>query len=302
LQLSEKIMIGAKIKILILGGNGFIGKNIIESYNLEKEYVVLSPRRKELNILDTVSVESYMRVNLPDVVIHSAVNIQSLDQNIQMYFNVSRCKQYFGKLITLGSGAEYDMRNYVPMMTEDYFLRNIPADIYGLSKFIAANDINESKINAVNLRGFGIFGKYEDYTRRFISNNICRAICGLDITLHKKMKFDYLYVNDIVNILKLFIENDVHHKNYNICSSQHYDLLELANMIAEIHGDESTKVIVREKGIKPEYTGDNSRFINEFGSFEFTDMKESIRDLYKWYETSVDLEKYCEELQSGDRT
>ena len=112
------------MKILVLGSNGFIGRNIVE-YLEPKDYVVLSPKRQELNLLDTQGVEAYIKENQPDVVIFSAVNIQSLAENLQMYFNVERCSQDFGKMITIGSGAEYDMRHYYPMMSEDYFGQQI---------------------------------------------------------------------------------------------------------------------------------------------------------------------------------
>ena len=53
-----------------------------------------------------------------------------------MFFNIERCSNLFGRLLVVGSGAEYDMRNYHPGMKEDYFLENIPTDIYGFSKYV----------------------------------------------------------------------------------------------------------------------------------------------------------------------
>jgi len=289
----------SKIKLLVLGGNGFVGKNIVEYFSAIDAYQVLSPSRAVLNLLDTASVEQYMTTERPDVVLHSAVNIHSVEDNLQMYFNIDRCSDQYGKLITLGSGAEYDMRNYHPLMSESYFQTHIPIDTYGVSKFVAAHDIENSNKRAVNLRGFGIYGKYEDYTRRFISNNICNALCGLDVSLFMNMRFDYLYVNDFVRILELFITQDPVHRNYNICTSRPHELLEMAEMVRDIHGDSNTGLVVREEGMKPEYSGDNSRFIEEFGPFEFTDMKQSIEELYQWYRDDVDLTAYCQEQHSA---
>lgn len=53
---------------------------------------------------------------------------------------------------------------------------------------------------------------YLEYTenmrreRRFISNAICRALKGMDITLHKNVYFDYLWVDDLIKIISFFIE------------------------------------------------------------------------------------------------
>ena len=53
-------------------------------------------------------------------------------------------------------------------------------------------------------------------------------------------------------------------------------------MIKSIDGG-NTKIIVKNEGLNPEYSGDNSRFINEFGKFHYTKHEDAINDLYKWY-------------------
>lgn len=292
----------SNIKLLILGGNGFLGKNAVEYFSGRSGYTVLAPRRASLNLLDTAAVSNYLQAEHPDVVVMAAVNIRSVEENLQIYFNVERCHGDFGKLIVVGSGAEYDMRHYRPMMTEDYFRTYIPADTYGLSKFVVSNDIEKSGERAVNLRVLGIFGKYEDYRRRFISNNICRALCGFDITLSQNMRFDYLDVNDFNRILELFILRDPQHCNYNICTSLPHELLTLAQIIHEVHGNFSTAVRVKAEGMKPEYSADNTRFLDEFGLFEFTDIKASIRGLYDWYKSHGDLEEFRSELVLAEKT
>ena len=289
-----------KIKLLILGSNGFIGKNIVEYFSINNDYILLSPNRLDLNLLDTKDVENYLKKNTPDVVIHSAVNISSFEDNTQMYFNVERCSEYYGKLITIGSGAEYDMRSYKPMMGEDYFEQNIPADTYGLSKFVASKDIEYSNKNAVNLRVLGIFGKYEDYTRRFISNNIAKALCGKDITLFQNMKFDFIYVIDFIKILEIFIHNTPKYRNYNICTSKPIELLELAKIIHKIHDNPATNIVAKQDGMKAEYSASNARFIEEFGEFEFTDFNDCVKELYSWYKDSIDLSDYCKQLNESE--
>lgn len=46
-------------KILLTGGNGFIGKNLYEI--LSKEYRIYKPNRKELNLLDSENVQEYLK-------------------------------------------------------------------------------------------------------------------------------------------------------------------------------------------------------------------------------------------------
>ncbi|WP_170826917.1 NAD-dependent epimerase/dehydratase family protein [Magnetovibrio blakemorei] len=285
------------MKVLVLGSNGFIGRNIVE-YLEPKAFHVFSPKRQELNLLETEAVEAYLKNLRPDVVIFSAVNIQSLAENLQMYFNVERCSEYFGKMITIGSGAEYDMRHYYPMMSEDYFGQYVPCDTYGLSKYVMSNDIEKKPRNIVNLRVLGIFGKYEDYTRRFISNNICKAIAGLGVTINQDMKFDFIYVNDFIKILESFFTKETQYRNYNICTGKPLGLRDIANVICDVlPGNE--KVTVKEEGLKPEYSADNARLKAEFGDFDFTDIRVSVQEMYSWYANHPDIELFCAKLRES---
>ncbi|MFZ2655123.1 MAG: NAD-dependent epimerase/dehydratase family protein, partial [Victivallales bacterium] len=166
------------MKIFITGTNGFVGRNLKEYF--QDKHDIHCPKRNQLDLLDTRAVQEFITGNQFDIVIHCAVNIQSIEHNLRMYFNLERCAGSFGKMLSVGSGAEYDMKNYVPKMKEEYFGRNIPSDIYGLSKYVIAKDIESKHRNIYNLRIFGIYGKYEDYKRRFISNNICRTLSDLN--------------------------------------------------------------------------------------------------------------------------
>ena len=82
--------------------------------------------------------------------------------------------------------------NYIEKMDESYIGKNIPTDMYGLSKYIM-NEYARNSRNIVNLRLFGVFGKYEDYRIRFISNNICRVLAGNTISINQNVFFDYIF-------------------------------------------------------------------------------------------------------------
>ena len=60
----------------------------------------------------------------------------------------------------------------------------MPGDAYGFSKYICAKYIERSE-RILDLRLFGVFGPYEDYTVRFISNACCRVLKGLPIVLRQ---------------------------------------------------------------------------------------------------------------------
>ncbi len=277
------------MKILITGSNGFIGKNIKEHFH-SKFKEIFAPKRDELNLLDTDAVESYIKKHNFDVIIHCCVTLTSIEQNLKMYFNIERLSNTFGKLICIGSGAEFDGKNYVPKMKENYFQKNIPpkSDIYGYSKYEIAKDILKKKRNIFNLRVFGIFGKYEDYRRRLISNNICKLLRGENIVLNKNGCFDYMYINDFSMIVEKFINEDPRYSTYNTCTGEVIEFLTIAKIINEIDGSEKP-IEIKQEGINPEYSGNNLRFTEEFGPMNLTDPKIAIKELYNWYKLESNL-------------
>lgn len=283
------------MKILLTGNSGFIGKNLKEK--LREKYEIYCPARAELDLLKTESVEDYIKKNSFDIIIHSAntnntrnkstTAYDSLDGNLRMFFNLERCKDHYGKMYYFGSGAEYDMRHYVPGMKEEYFDTYVPQDSYGFSKYIMSKACNRTE-NIYDLRLFGVFGRYEEWERRFISNAICRALTGRAITIQKNVYFDYLFVDDLVRIMEWFIESTPSHKHYNICRGEKIDLYSLACMVREILNIDC-EIIVSEPGWKPEYTGNNSRLLNEMGKFRFTAYDNAIKLLGDFYKENLNL-------------
>lgn len=285
-------------KILLTGGNGFIGKNILESF-LAQKYEIFAPKSCELNLIDTKSVDDFFRHNEFDVILHSAVkaghrNAKDTNNlfysNVRMFQNIERQKDRFGKFINMGSGAIYDMQNYQPKMEENFAGKHIPVDDHGFCKYLINKQI-ENLNNFVDLRIFGIFGKYEDYAIRFISNAICKTLFNLPITIKQNRKFDYLYIDDLMPILDFFIENDTKYKSYNITPDKSIELIELAEIIKDISLS-NLPVEVAQEGLGFEYSGSNTRIKNEYNNIEFTPIKDSVDRLYTWYNQKLgDIDK-----------
>tara|TARA_E500000318_G_C3396030_1_gene147898 strand:+ start:209 stop:541 length:333 start_codon:yes stop_codon:yes gene_type:complete len=103
------------MKILITGGNGFVGRNLIKI--LEKDYDIYSPSSSQLDLTDEKSVEEYLRNKFFDVVIHCAIkggrrNVQdtafTLQDNLKMFFNLMNNKDRFDRFINFSSGADWE--------------------------------------------------------------------------------------------------------------------------------------------------------------------------------------------------
>lgn len=276
-------------KVLLTGGNGFIGKNILDSY-LNEKYEIIAPRSFELNLIDTDCVDDFFKDKEFDIVLHSGTkpshrNAKDLTNifysNLRMFQNLERHKDKYGKFINFGSGAVYDVSKNITDAKEEDICRNIGQDDHGFCKYVVGKQI-ENLDNFVDLNIFGIFGKYEDYSIRFISNAICKVLYDLPITLRQNRKFSYLYVDDLMPILEFFIENDVKYKSYNIVPDQKVELLQLAELIKKISGKD-IDINVANEGFGLDYTGDNSRLKKEFVKISFTGIEQSVSALYNYY-------------------
>ena len=142
------------IKILITGGNGFIAKSLNEFLLSDSRvwpyYEIDLCNRQKLDLLDTKKVYDYLKENKFDVILHAATydaapNFSTknpdkvLQKNLAMFYNLTRCKKFFGKMIYFGSGSEFGRENWTSNMSEDYL--SLPKDIW----YIFYKDIKKQR-------------------------------------------------------------------------------------------------------------------------------------------------------------
>lgn len=280
-------------KILLIGGSGFIGRNLKEFLEKkENSYYIFAPSSGEFDASDEQAVKARLEREYYDVIIHAGVYnprvdaqkdlSKELDKNLRMFFNFERYQSLFGKMLYFGSGAEFDKSSDISGVSEEDAGNGIPATDYGLYKYIINRSIQHSK-NIYNLRVFGLFGKYENWRRAFISGACCKAVKNLPITIRQNVYFDYLYIDDFCRIVEWFICNDAKYKDYNVTSGQRIDLVSLANMVKRVSGKDLPVYVCRE-GLACEYTASNQRLLSEMGGFLFTPIEDAIRDIYIWYQ------------------
>lgn len=284
------------MRVMLTGASGFIGKNLRESF-LGDKYEIVSPTHTQLELSDEDAVRDFIVKGRFDAIIHAAAKPGHraakdregiLLANSRMFFNIARNSDYFGKLIITGSGAIYDMRHYEPRMDEGHFDKHVPLDEHGLSKYIIQKYIERMGTTFVDLRIFGIYGKYEEYSIRFISNMICKAIFDLPLTMKRNRRFSYLYVDDLAPVVDYFITHETLYEAYNVVPDDIHELRQIAELVLNVSGKQ-LPISSAESGYGLDYTGDNTRLRAEVPSLVFTALQDGIERLYSWYQSNQSL-------------
>ena len=281
-------------KILLTGASGFIGRNILES-SLARKYDFCAPTHHELDLADTQAVDNFFKTHTFDGVIHAAAkpgHRNAKDRtnlfytNMRMFENLVRHTDKFGKLINIGSGAVYDVSADNRLVSETQIGLRVGEDEHSFCKYVMHQRI-ENLSNVIDFNIFGIFGKYEDWQIRFISNAICKTLFDLPITLRQNRRFSYLYVNDLMPVLDYFITHDVKYKSYNITPNTEKELLHAAQTVREVSGKD-VDICVGAPGYGLNYSGCNTRLKSEMPSVTFTPFKQAVEELFLYYQKNRD--------------
>ena len=138
--------------ILITGANGFIGSNLKE-YFMDK-YNLLTPRSFELDCTNEEQTKSFFQQNKIDFVIHCATvggirgvedKPETIEKNLKMVENIISYKEEKTKVILFGSGAMYNKSRPIQKAKEKEIGTIEPYDLYGKSKVLIAQKIQNRK-------------------------------------------------------------------------------------------------------------------------------------------------------------
>ncbi len=274
-------------RLLITGSTGFIG-GYLTSFFREHGYVVEAPRRQDLDLTDPQAVKGFVETHEIDLILHSAcegVNPHNLladdlilARNQQMFSSLNEALPPQGRLIHLGSGAEYDKRFPIVQVDESTAETATPQDVYGRSKQWISQQI-EGLPHALNLRLFGVYGVGEG-SHRFITQAIQSHVKQEPIVIRQNVRFSYLWIDDLAKILQRFIETPPAERILNVTPNESITLVELAQLI-QAQSTTPSPFYIEQEGHQAEYTGSNLRLLSVLGDFRFTSYAEGVAHLYR---------------------
>jgi len=280
-------------KILITGGNGFLGSNIAK----KARYL-----NYEVDIISRKSHTPYQQLFEfnPDVVIHCAWdggnNYNSVNSPIQ-YENVTKGIQLIKninelptptKFIGFGSFAEYGEIRSKAVETD----QENPLNLYGLSKYMF-KEYSKMLCSNYNIewgwvRPCYVYGP-GDVSTRLIPTVINKLLTNQQVELDRCAKLiDYIYIDDFVNMVLSLVEPPIEGV-YNICSGEQYELKTLIQTIGDIL--ELPHKITFSTSDTKELTstficGDNSKILKHSKISLLTDFNSGIKNTINYYKKS----------------
>jgi GDP-L-fucose synthase len=253
------------MKILVTGGSGMVGKNILDLLTTNPDYILFYPSSKELNLLKKNEVVNYLKRTSPEIVIHCAglvggiqANIKHpfsfLNTNLQMGINLINGSIEHGvlKFINIGSSCMYPKDRDEPLKEEDLLSGPLEAtnEGYAISKITVAKlceyaskqfGLNYKTIIPCNL--YGKYDKFDPFNSHMIpavirklhnakNNNSIAEIWG-----NGKARREFMYAEDLADFIAFAIENYDRLDGYmNVGLGYDYSILEYYEQIAKVVG------------------------------------------------------------------
>jgi nucleoside-diphosphate-sugar epimerase len=234
-------------KILVVGGNGYLGKFLVKVLREnEADIFVISRNCEQSNSQFTVDItnfdETYKVIQKikPDIVYHLAANIsrnrdftiyeEMATVNVQGTLNILKSLEgidahfiFTSSSEIYGNNASPFHENQIPKPVSPYSLTKINAEI-----LVQTYSTNQSK-KFTNLRVFNFYG--ESMPEGFFIPQMIQSLKkGEDFLMTKGEQVrDFLYVGDVVKALVLTAKNTSSYgETMNVCSGKGTKLSQLA--------------------------------------------------------------------------
>ncbi len=309
--------------ILLLGGYGFIGTNIlkyIDTNNLDYQVIVFDrfpSHHKGVSFKcvykvysgdfsDDYLLNSVFNENKVDIVIHSlsaSVPSSSMDNLFDIRANVLPTIKLFDimrangveKIIFISSGGA--VYGDAPSNSCGHSEMEVlyPKSPYGISKLVIEKYLymyhHLYGLKSVILRLSNPYGPYHYSMKQGIINiAIEKAIKGDTIQVwgDGNGKKDYIYIDDFNKVLFFMVNHVAGFDIYNLGSGELFSVNEILKSITNYKGTEVNVEYVSGKELDVQsFRLDISKLLSAMPGLSFTDFTEGIAKTYEWHQLNA---------------
>ena len=303
-------------KILITGGSGMVGKNFLEHKDIYN-FIVLYPSSDEVNLLNFDQVDSYLKVNQPDLIIHAAgrvggilANIKSpvafLNENTDMGKNIllAAKKNQIKNLINLSSSCVYPRNINIPLEEKTILTGQLEPtnEGYALAKIHTqrlCQYINQENENYLykTLIPCNLFGRYDNFDLDTghllpnIINKLYHAKKNKDqevlIWGDGSVRREFMYSGDLADCLFYSINNfDKLPFVMNVGIGFDYSVLEYYKAVANAFSWKGSFKFDLSKPVGQKQKLVSIKKLNKFGWQNQTTLEKAIKDTINFFSES----------------
>ena len=301
------------MKILLTGGTGMCGKNILEHPSANK-YEIFSPNSSELDLLDIDCITNYIKFNKPDLIIHTAGLVAGIQFNIKnpvralvdnsyMGLNLIHAANTLGinQLLNFGSSCMYPRFGKNPLQESQILTGELEPtnEGYAIAKVLSTRlceYINHENKNMLykTLIPCNLYGRHDTFSLKF-SHMIPAAIQKIhnakiqnnnqvEIWVDGSTRREFMSSTDLADLVFYCIENfNDMPQNLNAGLGVDYNVNEYYNAAAKVIGYEGSFFhnLDRPVGMKQKLV--DVSLLNSFGWKHKLSLEEGLKIGYDFY-------------------
>jgi nucleoside-diphosphate-sugar epimerase len=305
------------MRILITGGNGMVGKNILE-HQKASNYEILAPSSSELNLRNSDSVDNYIKQHKPDVIIHAAGLVGGIQANMArpvdfLVYNLDMGRniimaakengvKYF---LNMASSCMYPREAQNPLQEELILKGELEPtnEGYAIAKVVATRlceyIVKENpELQYKTVIPCNLYGKYDKFSPEHshmvpaVIKKIYEAkqnnATEIDIWGDGLARREFMYTGDLADFVFYALVNfEKMPQNINVGLGFDYTINEYYEAIAEAVGFTGKFVhdLSKPIGMKQKLIDDSK--LKQFGWKHQTSLKEGIKNTLNYFKTEV---------------
>ena len=305
------------MRILITGGNGMVGKNILEHIKA-LNYKIFAPSSSELNLRDFDSVDKYIKQYKPDIIIHAAGLVGGIQANmarpvdflvynLDMGRNIIMAAKENGVtyFLNMASSCMYPREAQNPLQEELILKGELEQtnEGYAIAKVVATRlceyIVKENpELQYKTVIPCNLYGKYDKFSPEHshmvpaVIKKIYEAkqnnAAEIDIWGDGLARREFMYTGDLADFVFYALDNfEKMPQNINVGLGFDYTINEYYEAIAEAVGFTGKFVhdLSKPIGMKQKLIDDSK--LKQFGWKHQTTLQEGIKKTLEYFKTEV---------------